>query len=657
MSADEPTRAVKLFGTTTVDPEGRELRAGALSAVLDSGALRYIRVGDVEVLRAIAFLVRDENWGTYTPQIDNLKIAEGDAGFAVTYGARCSNGKNAITYKAQIACSPAGNLQFEVVATPETDFPTNRTGFIVLHPLKGVAGHPVEVEHVDGRKVSARFPEVIDPVQPFFDIRSLTHQVQPGLEVTCSMQGDAFEMEDQRNWTDASFKTYVRPLSKPWPYTLPAGETFTQSVSLRFSAPLPAVTGGVGSRATDVTVGAAARVRLPSIGLGVSADEAGASLAAADLVRSAHVRTLVCQMDGRRGDLAETAKRYARLAAASDAGVSLEIVLPAKASPAAELAPIAKAATDAGLRPTAIAVSLAPYLKSIPVGRKGPAVPSFEETYAAARSAFPGVPLGGGMLSYFTELNRIRPPAELIDFITHTTCPIVHAADDVSVMETLQALPYIIQSTRAFAGGKGYRVGPSAIPARDNPYGPDSAENPRNQRVCLSRMDPRQRGLFGAAWTLGYIAAFAKGGLDVVSIGSVTGPSGVVYRKMDTPQPYFDAGGAAVYPAYHVIAGLAADAGAELSAATSSNDAVVVALAYRTAKGPVLWLANLTAAEQDVAVHGLGSGGLIQHRIDETTFVAATSRPDLLAGPGQQVAAGAPVTLSAYAVVRLKPAR
>ena len=35
--------------------------------------------------------------------------------------------------------------------------------------------------------------------------------------------GDAFEMEDQRNWADASFKTYVRPLSKPRPYVIAKG--------------------------------------------------------------------------------------------------------------------------------------------------------------------------------------------------------------------------------------------------------------------------------------------------------------------------------------------------------------------------------------------------------------------------------------------------
>ena len=115
-----------------------------------------------------------------------------------------------------------GSLEFTGAATPTTDFLTARTGFVVLHPLKGVAGRPVEVEHVDGTVEKSNFPELVNPVQPFLDIRALTHEVMPGLQAAVRMEGDTFEMEDHRNWTDASFKTYVRPLALPWPYTLPS---------------------------------------------------------------------------------------------------------------------------------------------------------------------------------------------------------------------------------------------------------------------------------------------------------------------------------------------------------------------------------------------------------------------------------------------------
>src|SRR5258707_14823484 len=124
---------------------------------------------------------------------------------------------------------------------------------------------------------------------------------------------------------------------------------------------------------------------------------------------------------------------------------------------------------------------------------------------------------GGGVLGYFTELNRKRPPLGLLDFTPHTTCPIVHAADDRSVMETLEALPAIIASTKAFCGAAAYRIGPSAIGCRQNPYGKGTLDNPRGGRVCLARVDPRQRGLFGAPWTLGYLAAPSPGGLGAAT--------------------------------------------------------------------------------------------------------------------------------------------
>ena len=38
------------------------------------------------------------------------------------------------------------------------------------------------------------------------DIRAIGHQVTPDIWATVRMTGETFEMEDQRNWTDASYK-------------------------------------------------------------------------------------------------------------------------------------------------------------------------------------------------------------------------------------------------------------------------------------------------------------------------------------------------------------------------------------------------------------------------------------------------------------------
>ena len=223
MSA-EPSLNVRLYGTEEAPGDVRRLSAGPLSAVLDQGNLRYIELGGREAIRAIAFILRDRNWATYTPELADMEIEEGADGFLVTYRATCRDGEQSLSYDARIEGRADGTVDFTVTATPETDWNTNRTGFVVLHGVEGVAGRPVTVTHTDGSVSETVFPDLISPGQPFFDIRSITHEVDPGLKVTCTMEGDAYECEDQRNWTDASYKTYIRPLSKPRPYLMRQGE-------------------------------------------------------------------------------------------------------------------------------------------------------------------------------------------------------------------------------------------------------------------------------------------------------------------------------------------------------------------------------------------------------------------------------------------------
>src|SRR6185295_16382542 len=54
-----------------------------------------------------------------------------------------------------------------------------------------------------------------------------------------SFSGDLFELEDQRNWGDASYKTYCTPLRKGFPRKVASGTEIGQSVAVRFT-PAPA---------------------------------------------------------------------------------------------------------------------------------------------------------------------------------------------------------------------------------------------------------------------------------------------------------------------------------------------------------------------------------------------------------------------------------
>ncbi|MGN6470157.1 MAG: hypothetical protein ACTHLC_11290 [Rhizobiaceae bacterium] len=648
------SRAVRLCGTESADPPSRTLRAGTLSAELDNGALRYIRIGRTEVIRAIAFLVRDENWGTFTPVVEDLKIDEAVDGFSVSYRATCSDAVRTLVYEAQIRGGADGSLSFEVVAEPKTDVETNRTGFIVLHPLEGVAGEPVKVLHVDGKEEISKFPEAIDPMCPFKDIRALSHEIAPGVWATCTMEGDTFEMEDQRNWSDASYKTYVRPLARPWPYVLPKGQEVKQAVRLTVSGTLPPPSDRSAQNPVRIEIGERSGT-FPRLGLGVSADEAAHALDRIDLVKRLDPEWLVCQVDLRKeGDHAELAA-YRRLAETTGAEIVLEIITAGKPDPLAELKPLATAVDRAGLKPAAISVFPAQDMKSVLPGSPWPEMPTFAEIYAAARMAFPKARLGGGMATYFTELNRKRPPAELIDYVTHTTCPNVHAPDDRSVMETIETLPYQILSTRSFMGDRiGYRVGPSQLGCRENPYGKSTAPNPDNRRVCLSRIDPRQRGLFNAAWMVGYAAALAKGGIEAIALGAPTGPFGHIYRRTDFAQPYFDAlDGSAVYPGFHVFAGLSRLSGKPLLDVRLSDKGKIAALAVEDRGKTVLWLANLTADRAIADIPALAGRNARIVVLNADAFEPMTTTPDFLDSAAESMP-GSELALDAYAVARIE---
>jgi len=416
-----------------------------------AGNLRHIRVGGTEGIRAISFIVRDRLWGTYRPDIADLTVDQRSDGFTVRYRAEVRDDDQRFRYRATIEGRP-DRLVFEAEGEAVTVFETNRAGFVVLHPVAGVAGEPVEVEHVDGRIVHERFPDLIDPVQPVSDLRALSHAVMPGLTVTCRMEGDAFEMEDQRNWCDASYKTYVRPLSRPWPYRLPPGEVLKQSVTLTVAGRTrPAA--AAAARTCEIAVGEVIGPA-PAIGLGFDPAEIDATRRVLRDLADLGPGMVVCHFDPRRGH--DRAALDAMVACAVELGAEpwLEAVIAEVEGFENEIAALGALVQSLDSPFRTVLVTPAADLKSTAPGQPWPPAPPPIAFYRAARKAFPRARLGGGMASTFTELNRKRPPRQEVDLVGFTTVALVHACDDVSVIEGLEALPSIARSARVIAGDR-----------------------------------------------------------------------------------------------------------------------------------------------------------------------------------------------------------
>lgn len=516
---------------------GARITAGGLSFTYQDGGLRHIRLGEVEVLRGIAFLVRDRDWGTLEPQISAASQELGDTAkmaFTATYASQGAE----LVVDVQISAGPWG-LDFTAQAVARGAFETNRAGFTVLHPITGVAGALVTVEHCDGRRVEAHFPDLIAPWQPFMDLRALTHQAGEW-RVTTRMVGDAFEMEDQRQWGDASFKTYVRPLALPWPYMLADGARFEQAVRLRWQPVVAAQ--------AKAPTPPAALPRFPQTALVITAEEATLATRRPDDLAMVAPQRLLCHFDATRHGLREL-QAFAALQTRYPALYDLELIARCEGDLDAEFASYANAIAQSGLDLASVMVCPSVDRGSTPPGSAWPPCPPLTDVHQAARAAFPGMQMGGGMASFFPELNRKRPPVEVLDFVTHGLCPIVHDASDHAVMETLEAVPHITRSARAIIGGKNYRIGPCTIAMRQNPYGARVIPNPGGGKVCLTDDDPRHRSDFGAAYALGLATALAPAGVSVWTPAGLYGPRGVM-----------DADGRP-YPMAQVLADLAGVAG------------------------------------------------------------------------------------------------
>ncbi|MFM9105915.1 MAG: hypothetical protein ACKOWF_04375, partial [Chloroflexota bacterium] len=218
------------------------LRAGPLSATLENGDLRYVKLDGEPVVLRLYGAIRDRNWDTIEPRFTRYEVRQEAGGFRVEYTAECVGGEADFAWTGEITGTADGTIRAVFDGEARKPFARNRIGWCVLHPME-CAGLPAMTETPDG-VVSGAFPDAIMPWQPFFDMRSISHPTRNGGRVTIHFEGDLFEMEDQRNWTDASFKTYSTPLRVPYPVQLQAGDRVRQVVTITARAATRPVAGG-----------------------------------------------------------------------------------------------------------------------------------------------------------------------------------------------------------------------------------------------------------------------------------------------------------------------------------------------------------------------------------------------------------------------------
>ncbi len=188
---------------------------------LEGADLRHLRLGQREVVRRLYVAVRDAHWNTVPPEIADLRVQAGPGTFRVEFTCRHRLDKINFVWQGTITGSAEGRVAYTMRGHAESTFERARIGICVLHPIDTCAGAPFRVTHPDGSEEEGVLPRLIAPHQPVLDIVELAHSVGSDGWVRLQFEGDVFEMEDQRNWTDASFKTYSTPLRLPIPVRVP----------------------------------------------------------------------------------------------------------------------------------------------------------------------------------------------------------------------------------------------------------------------------------------------------------------------------------------------------------------------------------------------------------------------------------------------------
>lgn len=486
----------------------------------------------------------------------------------------------------------------------------------------------------------------------------MTHPVGGGVRARLEFEGDVFETEDQRNWTDASFKTYCTPLAEPFPVPVEEGDTVEQAVTVQLRGKEGEKSAGPvlleGSeeprpRPWEVLSPPSDTDFAPLPALGVELKEpAGLDATRQERLDRLGLDHLRLEVHPANDGWAERFRRGVQRA--RDLGVDLEVPLFLTEEAEAEL----EAVSD-------LLDEVDPPLARVLVLHEEEKVPDDRWTTLARRVLAPHLgeaDFVSGTDCFFTELNRDRPDPDPLDGVCYSLNPQVHAFDNRSLVETLQAQPETVRSARRFADGRPVIVSPVTLKPRFNPNATESEPEPEPGELPDS-VDPRQMSLFAAAWTTGSLRALSATGPSALTYYEAVGWRGLMEASDGSPLPdKFPPVDGGVFPLYHVLGDVAAFAGGEILPLHSSRPLAVAGFALRKDGAHRILVANLTDDVQVVEVEGPTSPSRVRVRmLDETTAEAALREPAAFRERSGQLreadAGGLRLSLLPYSVSRI----
>ena len=599
--------AVLYYGVDKPEPERKLLSAGPLRMVYEAGELRYIRMADREIVRRIYVTLRDENWGTLVPRIENVLCKSVNGSFELSFEANITKATLTSVAEDRIDGDANGTVTFRMEGRARSRFLTSRLGLCVLHPIHELAGTRCTVRHPDGETTEHEFPFDISPHQPFTDIEAIRHQLDSDVWASLDFQGEVFEIEDQRNWTDGSYKTYCPPLAVPYPREITPDVQIDQSIRLSLGGYVgPYVVQGTESDDVSLTLSHETHGAFPTIGLGYAAEYGPLSTRQRENLKHLNLSHLRVDLK-----LSQPDYRLHLKNAWSDAealGASLEIALVLSDNPEKEIEDLLEVLRTVSPKASSwLVFDSATHCSSdnsLRIARK-----------LLSRYDKDAV-IGGGTNANYAEVNRSRPRPQDLDLLCYSVNPQVHGSDNSTLVEALEAQASTVISTKRWAEGRPISVTPITLKARFNPYRRDTELSPGHDVVPPS-VDNRQASLFAAGWTLGSLKYLAESGASSLTYFETQGWRGV---QGSASGPNLDASHSfpgMVFPIFHVLADVQDLQGARVMRTHSSAPLRVNALGLVTNGTFRIMCANVTGAKESVTIQGI-KGRVRMRPLNET---------------------------------------
>ena len=534
-------------------PDATQVAHGGFTLDLAHAAIRNIKYEGTQLIDLLYTSIRPSDWSTLgsDERTEDVKVVGNDCVITITESLA-----GAMSAETKITLSASNTFSVDYELKGLAEYSVNRWGICFclntadwMRSIVKASGDTYALkEDISPQRV---VDGVIQGIFPASDEIDFLAPDQRSIKVKSS--GRVLEAEDQRNWTDNTYKIYSGSLREPRPFTTSTGSLWKQSIRFEVSAPSKPATDSSKILVREIDA-------LPSIGLQFNTD----SLLSPDDLEKAFV---LLDIDHLR--INEESLTSQKIATASSSGLILEAALLSSNSGSALHNEVTKLSqrVPAGSR--------------LLIHREGRAIVEAADL-PKNESLNTYIP---GSDAYLVDLHKEK--REFVNSVSYSMTPTVHSFDTETIFKTLKTQSESIEFVQKYLAPQVF-ISPITFSTRGNP----ETGHAMKERINFADSDSalRIRTLEGAAWTLGSIFSLASAGAFSGSWHELFGDFGLIYSQ---------SGSVKFSPTFHALSALGAHHSHQMTIATSPDNSWV-AFENREAKKILIaslrpWTLEITA--------------------------------------------------------------